>query len=319
MNTNKDTGSGSTATSISTDEILAAINQLRLQRHRNSTAKNYYGIWMNFNRFLIKLDKKPNNWEDRVVLFAAYLIQNKRKSTMVKSYISVIRAVLYNGGIILKEDAALLSSLTRACKLRQDTIQTRLPIRKSLLRQLLQVLRKKLDQQPYLCMMYQALILTTYYGMFRIGELTASDHIVKVRDVHIAINKPKLLFILHSSKTHGKGDKPQMIKITGSVLLRDDPVCPFSRLIDYINIRKRYISDKEQFFVFRDRTPVTPNNYRKLLRDLIKALRLSPANYGVHGMCTGRSSDLLEMGVSIETIKKLGRWISTSVYTYLHN
>ena len=52
-----------------------------------------------------------------------------------------------------------------------------------------------------------------YFGMFRIGEMTESQHVVKAKDVHIGINKDKLMFVLHSSKMHGKGTKPQIVKI----------------------------------------------------------------------------------------------------------
>ena len=83
---------------------------------------NYYGIWKNFNDFFIKLDIKPNNWEDRLVLYTAFLIINNRKSSMVKSYISAIKAVLYNGGVKICEDTTLLSSLTKACNLKNDTV-----------------------------------------------------------------------------------------------------------------------------------------------------------------------------------------------------
>ena len=76
---------------------------------------------------------------------------------------------------------------------------------------MLKKLDKKFEMQPYLLALYRAILVTTYYGMFRIGEMTTSKHIVKACDVHIGINKPKLLFILHSSKMHGEGQKPQLI------------------------------------------------------------------------------------------------------------
>ena len=66
--------------------------------------------------------------------------------------------------------------------------------------------------QNYLCILYSALFSTAYFGLLRVGEITSGSHPVKVIDVQVADNKPKMLFILHTSKTHGKGSKPQMIK-----------------------------------------------------------------------------------------------------------
>ena len=67
--------------------------------------------------------------------------------------------------------------------------------------------------QPYLIHLYRALLSTTYFGMFRIGEVTLGDNTVKAKDVHIADNKDKMMFVLHTLKTHWKNNRPQMIKI----------------------------------------------------------------------------------------------------------
>ena len=69
--------------------------------------------------------------------------------------------------------------------------------------------------------------------------------------------------------------------------------------------------------MFSNHSCLTPVQYRNLIKDLIRHSGLDPALYGVHGMHTSCTSDLLHMGVSVETIKKLGRWKSTSVYVYL--
>ena len=74
----------------------------------------------------------------------------------------------------------------------------------------------------------------------------------------------------------------------------------------------------ENFFVFADRTSVKPNNARKILKNLINDLGLDGNNYLFHGLRGGRAVDLYQMGVSVETIKKLGRWRSSAVYNYLH-
>ena len=40
-------------------------------------------------------------------------------------------------------------------------------------------------------------------------------------------------------------------------------------------------------------------------------------NFSVHSLRAGRACDLLSYGVSVETIKKLGRWKSNAVFKYL--
>ena len=126
-----------------------------------------------------------------------------------------MKNTLKRDGVELNEDKSLLTSLTKACRVRNDLVQTRLPIRKSLLT----LMVKSVDTfylknpQPYLTCLYKTILVTAYYGLFSIGELAQGPHVLKVADVHIGENKDKLMFVLHSSKTHGKDAKPQIIKI----------------------------------------------------------------------------------------------------------
>ena len=247
---------------------------------------NYYSIWKTFNQFFIRLDIKPNHWEDRLALFVAYLVNNKCKSTTIRSYISAIRAVLYNSGIELKEDRVLLASMTRACKLKNDTINMKLLIRIDLLHLLISTVPKIFDsQQPYLVNMYRALISTAYYGLFRVGELTLSQHVIKACNVHVGENKKKLLFVLYSSKTHNEGDKPQIIKITSSEgkghISHNKPhkYCPVELVKTYLRSHKSYINETEQFFVFRDQAPVMQQQFRVVLKKLFMYNNINPTFY----------------------------------------
>ena len=312
----------STASTISTDELRAVIENLKNNRHRQSTKNNYYMIWKNFNQFFLKLDKKPNNWETRLTLYVGHLVHTRRKSNTIRSYISAIKAVLGYVGIKLKLDNALLTALTQACKLQNDVIQTKLPITKSVLHLLLNAMERTFDSpQPYLVDLYKALFSTAYYRLFRIGELTASPHVVKATDVHVGTNKKKMMFVLHTSKTHGRGNKPQIIKIKGSVINGKscDKYCPFTLLQRYVSQRRSYATDNEQFFVFKDCSPVTPLHFRNKLRKLLSLNNLDASLYCSHAFRSGRAGDLTDLGVSVETIRKLGRWRSSAVYTYLRN
>ena len=157
--------------------------------------KIYHTVWNLFNQFYMKLDKKPMAWEDRLT-FVGYLIQGKRKSTTICSYISAIKAILKDDGIDLNEDLFLITSLTKACRIHQDKAQIRTLITKTLLHQIVEAFQELFATQPYLLILYTALFLTTYYGLFCIGEVTSGSHPIKVCNVEIAENKRKLKFTL---------------------------------------------------------------------------------------------------------------------------
>ena len=147
------------------------IDKLRNFHNRSSTRNNYYQIWKGFNAFILKLDQKLRNWEDRLTLYVGYLINENRKSTTIRSYISAIRAVLQENDIELNENRFLLTSLTRACCLINDHVYTRLPIYSDLLGLIIKKLGKNLHDQPYLRILYCAILAAGYFGLLRIGGI----------------------------------------------------------------------------------------------------------------------------------------------------
>ena len=236
--------------------------------------------------------------------------------------------------VFINEDRFLLSALTRACKFKNDTVNMTLPIRKGMLRILLNTTFNSfmLNQQPYLAHLYTALFSTAYFGLFRVGEVTKGSHPIMVQDVHLACNKKKVLFILRSSKTHSVANRPQSVKITSSHLRNNtniaifpsskqdnvDTFCPYLILRNYMDIRPEFHTGQEPFFVFRENSAVTPVTTRKLLKENLKSAGFDPSNYNCQSLRIGQASDLLKMGVSVETIKKLERWSSDAVFSYLH-
>ena len=255
-------------------------------------------------------------------LFVAYLIGKNLQSTTIRSYVSAIKVILMNGGMKVNNDQVLLSALTRACHLTNDQVTSRIPIRKDLLGLLLRSiddLYLTRNPQPYLAAMYKALFATAYYGLFCIGEIAKGVHVVKAVDVHIATNKNKMIFVLHTSKTHGRGDKPQIIKISAITFNKENARahCPFGLLRTYLSHCKTWKSGEEQFFVFSDRTPVSPYHVRQLLNKVLCNNKIDHRLYSPSGFRSGRATDLVHLGLSIETIKKIGRWKSSAIYTYL--
>ena len=171
---------------------------------------------------------------------------------------------------------------------------------------------------------------TAYFGLLRVGEITAGSHPILVQDVQIASNKNKILLILRTSKTHGLGNKPQMVKISSNKIQSNrnqlqeankfkfkSEFCPYGILRSYINIRPKFRNANEPFFVFSDRSHVTPEHMRKTLKMILKCSGFHDHLYTVQSFRAGRAVDLFSMNVSIESVKSVGRWASNSVFTYL--
>ena len=304
--------------SISTARIKLILEKLKSLRNRSSTNKIYYTIWKKFNKFVLCLDVRPASWEERMSLYGAHLVDRGVQSATLRSYTSVIKCILTTDGYRWNDDAVLLHTLTRACN---DRVMTRLPIRIGLLEIILFELERIFENQWYCEMLYKTLFILAYYGLFRIGELTYGDHTIKAKDVHVGTNKDKILFVLYSSKTHGKESSPQEVKISAvngsDFTKRNRNFCLFVLAGKHMQMRGEYESDSEPFFVCSDGSAVTAVQVHNILRQTLVTLNINPWLYNTHSFCAGRSCDLMKMGFAIEQIKDIGLWKSNAVYKYL--
>ena len=61
------------------------------------------------------------------------------------------------------------------------------------------------------------MVATGYYGLLRIGELTAGTHSILACNVLTAKNKNKIQLVLKTSKTHAEANYPQKVTIVKNV------------------------------------------------------------------------------------------------------
>ena len=209
-------------------------------------------------------------------LFIAYKIDQGMQSSTVKCYVSAIKRTLIDDGYHWDDQKILLTSLTRACRLVNDKVKTRLPIQCGLLEMILFEVQRMYNQngQQYLQLLYKTLFALSYYGLMRVCEVCqvpTNNHVVKAKNVHAARNKDKLLIVLYTSKTHGRGMKPQRIKITSNDLEKSGfyakrNFCPFYLTYTYMQWRGGFDCEQEQFFVFWDKSPVKAEHARNVFK-----------------------------------------------------
>ena len=265
------------------------------------------------------------------MLFAASLIENGFQSSTLKSYMSAIKSVLMDDNYDWQDGRLELQTLSRAYRIVNNKLTVRLPICLNLLEVILFEIKCFYHDQYYLAILYQTLVCIGYHGLFRIRELTSSSHMVKAKDVHIGTNKDKLLFILYSSKTHGEESRPQKIKIKVVTCEFSMPsyrkhqksksrqrfFCPFMLSHEYLKLRGQYQHESDQFFVFKDKSPVKPQQVNWLLKKIFKAVNLDMHLYSFHSLQIGRATDMVHAGCSIDSIKLAGRWKSNAVFKYI--
>ena len=301
------------------------IEKLRNKKHQLSTKRNYHTIWKLFNKFIISLDFIPKSWEEKLSLYCGYLVDIKKvQSSTLRSYVSAIKQTLIIDGYRWDPEEFILSTFTKSCKMENDRVKTRLPIKKGLLELILYDLEITFNEQNYLEKAYKAIFIICYYGMMRIGEVVNGEHVIKVSQVHMdTIHNQKMLIVLYTSKTHGKGDRPQYIKINAMINNGEKPTnfCPIRLTQDYIRIRNNKINPtpEQNFFLFSDGSTINPCHVRSVLRQSLENLQLKSKLYDTHSFRIGRATDLRRMGKHVEDIKQWGRWKSNTVYKYLRD
>ena len=326
---NKRVSRDSDTSTISSTEMNNLLDQIKFNKNKDSTSRIYHNVWVNFNRFLVRLDELPSTWEKRVSLYCAHLLKRGAKSATLKSYVSAIKGFLVADGYPWDQNQILLDVLTKSCSLQNDEVYNRLPIQLGLLELLLIETQKLYDgTQPYLELLYKTLFSFMYYGLMRVGEVAKTEdarHTLKAKDVHVADNKKKIQLILYSSKTHDRRHRPQQIKITANEfyhahnMARGPHFCPFVLANNYCESRGDYEHDEDQYFIFRDGAPVTARHVRVMLRRLLTRLNLEPHLYDTHSFRIGRATDLMKLHADIEKIKLTGRWRSNAVYKYIRD
>ena len=146
------------------------LEKLKGFKYRASTTENYLNMWRQFNKFLLKLDYMPHSWEERTALYGAYLVQSGIQSSTLKSYMSAIKSLLLDDNYNWNQDQMILNTLTRSCRMLNDTVKTRLPIHKYLLEMILFKLERMFEGQYYLEIMFKAFFILSYYGLFGLAN-----------------------------------------------------------------------------------------------------------------------------------------------------
>lgn len=280
---------------------------------QQSTKEMYHSVWCNFNRFLLCFDDLPTSWEDKLVLFATFLADIGTASATVASYMSAIRYVLRQDGVQIDNSSCKLSAIIRACKLHNDVVSVRLPIGLNLLNLILKEMERDfMDKgQPYLSALYRAITVSGYYGLMRVSELVGKQALI-TNDVNMSknVNKRKIKFLLRSSKTHHKGNAPQVIAFQPDQQVMGTSECCYNILTTFSQMRpkRKVVVDNSQYFVFADGSRVTERHFRSVLRKTIARLGLDPLAFNTHALRLGRASTLFKRHLPVDYIRKLGRW-----------
>lgn len=288
---------------------------------KRNTKRAYRTAYLSFTQFNLSLDDMPERLDDQLAVYVASRVEKGDQSGTIKSYLSGIKFMLSRDGIEINTHTARLRALIKACKYKNDRVIHRMPISEHLLVKLIKIVNEIFDSQPYLAKLYQCMLVMGFYGMLRVGEMASGEHPILARDVHFNSRLKKVQVILRTSKTHGRGDQPQYIKFCDGdarVYLYNKRFRPYMVVRDYMDARGPKLHDSDPFFVFGDNSPVKPYQMQAVLKRALSRFHLDPTDFGVHSLRIGYATTLDHRHVSLDVIRRKGRWKRTNiVYRYI--
>lgn len=279
-----------------------------------NTAKTYKTGLTAFENFL-NFQKLPMIWPpplENIVHFVSYLSLQGLSANTADSYIS---AIGYNCKIMNVPDVTqnfIVKKVLEGMKRLKRRADTRLPITPRILCKIVSIL-------PGVCFntyegkMFQAAFTLAFWGLFRVGELTASGansdkRILALSD--IKVKDSKLVVHIRFSKTDqlGKGVTLEIPKAL------DNSVCPVASMTEYLKVRSRIEGPLFQHF---SGSALTRYQFSTILSKCLKCCGIGAENYKSHSFRVGGCTALFMSGYSSEEIQTRGRWKSEVYRSYI--
>ena len=166
----------------------------------------------------------------------------------------------------------------------------------------------------YKTVLIKSILLLSYYGCMRIGELVHSSH-----DQHTLLIE-NLSIICNENNTYSlleKMDSFKHAKASVSFIIPSSHYpnyCPVTIILKFLKIRS---VKNGPFFIYRNDVPVKRTFVADILKKYIALLGYDPTRYNTHSLRIGRATDLALSGYSEQIIRQTVRWESDAYLKYI--
>ena len=200
---------------------------------------------------------------------------------------------------------------------RESSPDSRLPITKPALFQLLRSLQHTLSSAEQLTL-FTAMFLIPFYGFFRIELASKSpascNAVVQFNNLSFLSTDSCIqsLKITICQFKHNTNRRPVDVIITCDPA---SPICPVQAMLDYCKVR---LFAPGPLFCFRNR-PVSVTQFNEQLRTCLSFCSLDSSQYKSHSFCIGAACHAADLGYTDSQIRALGRWKSNAFKLYIRN
>ena len=242
-------------------------------------------------------------------LYVTYL-SDKLKPVSIRNYLSAVWYFQklygypdFSGNFLLKQT---LTGIDRLCSTEAAEKYPLSPV--DLLN-----MYKLLDMSVNVDKVFWVSLLLAYRCVLRVGHVCKSVHSMKVK--HVILTKEYVKIHISSSKTDQFGKNPQDIYLSRL----NSPLCPCEILEDLLSAP--WATPESNLFRIKGVSSLKTKDYLNFnlkLKGLSIALGLPVDRISTHSIRHGGATMLRNLGLSVDTIKKMGNWRSDAINNYLH-
>lgn len=278
-----------------------------------TTRQAYDRFWAKFVEFLTSNNSYHDMPFSATVIsdFVAYLHLKNYKPSSISSHLSAITYFHQVARFPDPCDDVIVKRMILGCKKLTPSFDQRLPLLKVHIKKLIVACDHIFKDNMYDRYLYKAIILVTYNGFFRMGELLPRN-LRKCNKViqfnHVHLTKSHVSLKLHNYKTK-KEVKP--IDVT---LQRTKVLCPIKSLHRYLTIRG---ARDGPLFISSLNTPITISKFKGVFDQLLDLCHLSRQYYHLHSFRIGACTQAILSGIPEQTIMQMGRWKSNAFKRYI--
>ena len=245
-----------------------------------------------------------------VAFYIGHLQSNGYAPASITSYVT---AISYIHRISLFPDPTnntLIQRLLAGANKLSPSHDARLPITLIMLQRLSRALDKTVSSY-YNRLLYRAMFVSAFFGLFRIGELTTDvKGVVALCSDQIEISRTHVQITIRHFKHNDKREPMDLILPKQD----DDLICPVQCLLEYLKLRGE---SKGPLFCFPGGKVVSRDLFARILKETLIFCGINIKLYKAHSFRIGAASWYASRGCSDAQIRMLGRWKSDAFKRYI--
>ncbi|CAH1789773.1 unnamed protein product [Owenia fusiformis] len=284
-----------------------------------STKTTYIRAWKKYIDFHKRVTAKTRSkvfpvTSTRLSSFIAHLsLENYASATIT----TMVSAISYYHKMCNKTDPAdsfLIRKILKGLLKASPSLDSRLPISEKILAKLIGVL-PLLFTSKYEITLMTAMFSLAYHAFLRLSEFTTGGLASHALEFNMVKIMKKSIIVAFKDYKHNVSTTPFRLHIKRSLLSK---ICAVRLMKEYVEFRKRVLTDNNQLFILNDGSPVTRQYFCKHLEVAVCANNLEKSKYTSHSFRIGSSTDLItKYKFSEEQVAKMGRWKIKAVKRYI--